>query len=120
MARANLAPTLVSRAGVKQISVVGTNQGAKLGPNDGSLFIKVNNSHATLARVVTIETPGTVDSQAIADRTVSVPALDYKIIGPFPPALYNQNDGSADNDFVYLDYPVGQESDVNTEVYTLA
>lgn len=42
------------------------------------------------AVAVTIETPGSIDGLAIPDLSVSVPAGEDRIIGPFPKALYNQ------------------------------
>ncbi len=39
---------------------------------------------------VTFITPGVVDSQAIADRVVAVPAGEERMIGPFPRGTYNQ------------------------------
>lgn len=39
---------------------------------------------------VTIQTPGTVDGLAVAERTVTIPATTGdKMIGPFPPGTYN-------------------------------
>lgn len=66
--------------------------------NDGKTMLSVLNtgSESTL----TIQTPGTVDGLAIADRTVVIPATTgKKFIGPFPPTQYNQSDGK-----VYLDW----------------
>ena len=64
--------------------------------NDGKTIIYVY-AHST-APTITIQTPGSVDGLAIADRTVSVTASDRKFIGPFPPSQYNQGD-----DEVYID-----------------
>lgn len=38
---------------------------------------------------VTIATPGTVDGLAIADRTIAVGAGETRLVGPFPPGIYN-------------------------------
>jgi hypothetical protein len=39
---------------------------------------------------VTIVTPESVDGLAVAERTVSIPALTGDVmVGPFPPAHYN-------------------------------
>lgn len=43
--------------------------------------------------VVTIETPNAVDTLAIADRDVTVPAGEERIIGPFPTSHYNDANG---------------------------
>ena len=63
--------------------------------NTGKEFISVRNSGASV-RTVTLVTPGTVDGEAIADRTVSIAAsATGKLIGPFPVAIYN-NVGAVD------------------------
>lgn len=66
-------------------------------PNDGKTFLRVlNGSGGDIT--VTIEAPGSVDGQAIADLVVTVKAdgdadgLDFMDIGPFT-ATFNQSDG---------------------------
>lgn len=57
--------------------------------NDERVFIQVRNSNgASTARTVTFETPGTVDQQAVADRTSSIAAGVTKLFGPFPVSQY--------------------------------
>ncbi len=69
--------------------------------NDGRIYIEVKNT-AVADHTVTIQTPGTVDALAVAERTVLIPAnTGDKIIGPFPPSVYNQADG-----MVYIDIDV--------------
>lgn len=70
-------------------------------PNNGRLFIYVTNGGGS-ASVVTIATPGTVDGLAIADRTVSVPAGEDRMIGPFPPHIYNNANGEIDVSFSFI------------------
>lgn len=53
----------------------------------------VKNDDAS-AITVTLVTQGTVDSQAVADRTVTVAAGAIKLIGPFPTATYNDSSGN--------------------------
>jgi len=61
--------------------------------NDGhTILIVENGSGGSLT--VTITTPGTVDSQAIADRTVTVADGTKKAIGPFTRSVYNDSDGN--------------------------
>lgn len=60
--------------------------------NDGKVFIEVKNSD-TSDHTVTIATPNQVDGLAIADLTVTVPASGDKMIGPFPPSVYNNSSG---------------------------
>jgi hypothetical protein len=69
--------------------------------NDGRVRIEVENVHGTLARVITFQTPGKVlGILAVAEHTVSVPALTTLIIGPLPPKVFNQA-----AHMVYIDYP---------------
>lgn len=64
--------------------------------NDGRLLLHVKNANAG-AGTVTVQTPNTVDSQAtlaITDLTATVPAnTGDKMIGPFPPTIYNNVNG---------------------------
>jgi len=63
-------------------------------PNDGNVFLHVKNVNAA-ARTLTVVTPGTVYGLAIADLTVTIPGTTGdKMIGPFPPSVFNQADGS--------------------------
>jgi len=75
--RAGLSPTFNAAAG-----------GGDEFVNTGNEFIHVKNGHSGSQDVV-IETPATVDGLAVADRTVSVPNGEERIIGPFPVATYN-------------------------------
>lgn len=65
--------------------------------NDGKTFLFVRNGSGGDI-TVTIDTPGSVDGQAIADLTATVKAtgdangLDELLIGPFT-ATFNQSDG---------------------------
>jgi hypothetical protein len=59
--------------------------------NDGRMFIHVVNATGHDA-TVTIETPNTVDGLAIADRAVVVTSAEERMIGPFPPNIYNDSD----------------------------
>lgn len=57
--------------------------------NNGKMFLHFLKTAGT-ACVVTIQTPGTVDGNAIAELAVTVPADTGDIfIGPFDPAVYN-------------------------------
>jgi len=62
--------------------------------NDGLLFLEAVNTGAG-AQTITVETPGNVSGLAVADLAVSVPAGATRLIGPFPPATFNQG-GSSD------------------------
>lgn len=66
--------------------------------NDGRMFLHVKNSNAA-TRTVTVTTPGEIAGLAISDLVATVPLTSGdKMIGPFPPGVFNQTDGS-----VYVD-----------------
>lgn len=57
--------------------------------NNGKMFLHFLKT-AGVVCVVTVQTPGTVDGNAIAELAVTVPADTGDIfIGPFDPAVYN-------------------------------
>src|ERR1051325_1560167 len=97
MARTALTVQQVNRTGLTPSYAAANALGHSLN-NSGreAIHIKAGGT----AVVVTIQTPGTVDGQAIADRTINVGTNSEKMIGPFPPDVYNQP-GSAD---VYIDF----------------
>jgi hypothetical protein len=114
VARGLLTVTTINRSGVNVAGVAGTSEGSSFA-NNGNVFIEVNNVHATLARVITVVTPSTVLGLAIADLTVSIPALSTRKIGPFPPAEFNQvGDNSG---LVFIEFPAGTESDLHVAAY---
>lgn len=56
--------------------------------NDGRVFLEFKNTDAAPV-TVTFVTPGTVDTLAVADRTLVVEATTgNKMAGPFPTATY--------------------------------
>lgn len=59
--------------------------------NTGREFLAVVNGLVDVN--VTMATQGTVDSQAIGDRTETVSASTTQFLGPFPPAIYNDSSG---------------------------
>jgi hypothetical protein len=63
--------------------------------NDGKTFLHVKKAGAGDC-VATITTPVTVDGKAVADLAVTVVATTGdKMIGPFPPAVFNDGNGDA-------------------------
>ncbi len=68
--------------------------------NTGHEFIHVKNGATNVD--VTIQTARTVDGQAVTNRTVTVPATEERLLGPFPPALFNQ--GGSIGDVVHVNY----------------
>lgn len=62
------------------------------------LFLYANNGSGSPINV-TVQTPGTVRGNAIADVVVAVAAGAERLIGPLPASFYNQADGT-----VYVDF----------------
>ena len=59
--------------------------------NTGNEVVHIKNSGGS-GRTVTFATPATVDGLAVADRDVTVPAGEERIVGPFPTNTYNDGD----------------------------
>lgn len=59
--------------------------------NDGKTYLLVRNSHATLARTVTVRFKETIDGQTVTNRTYSIPATETRRIGPWPQQWYGQS-----------------------------
>lgn len=61
-------------------------------PNDGRVFLHAKNVGGSPV-TLTVSTPGTMDGNAVADYTATIPATTGdKLIGPFPPRVYNDDD----------------------------
>ena len=56
--------------------------------NDGLTVLHVTNGSGG-SLTVTIVTPGTSDGLAVADRTVTIPNGEERVIGPFLRAIYS-------------------------------
>lgn len=52
--------------------------------------VTVENVHATLAKTVTFITSRTVDGLAVADRTISIPAVSTRVFSDLDPALFGK------------------------------
>ncbi len=86
--RTGLAPTYYT---------VGT--GGSAFANTGREILHIKNAGGG-SITLTVQTPGTQDSLAVADRTITITtAANGWFVGPFPVGVYNQSDGA-----VYLDY----------------
>ena len=83
-------PEKISRNGIDLTDISGLlTADTQVIRNNGKVFLHFKNTGAG-ACIVTFITQGTVDAQAIADRTVTVPATTGDIhVGPFPPDIYN-------------------------------
>jgi hypothetical protein len=97
MARTALAVQEIVRSGIVPTFGAANVDGHSV-PNSGKEYIYVKNGGGSSINV-TIQTPGTVDGQAVADRVVAVANGAEKMIGPFPPGSYSQPDGSTYIDF---------------------
>lgn len=98
MARTTLSAQQISRAGLTPSYAAANVDGHAL-PNGGEEVLHVKTT--TNGCTVTLQTPGTVDGQAVADRTVVIGTSSERLIGPFPPGIYNQPSGE-----VYVDLSV--------------
>ncbi len=87
MARTALAVQAMTRAGLTPAYTAANGSGGHSVVNDGRTFLHVKNGGASPC-VVTFETPGTVDTLAIADRTVTVAAGGEAVAGTFPTQTY--------------------------------
>ena len=91
--RATLTVIDCVRSGVTNTVTAAIAEGAKFA-NDGQTFLYCLDTGGDA--VLTIKTPGTIDGLAIAEMTVTVTAdaTAGELIGPFPPSIYNQSDGT--------------------------
>lgn len=98
MARTALTVQQIARSGLAP-SYTAANAAGHSVQNNGRVFLHVKNAGGSICNV-TIETPGTVDGLAVADRTVAVAATTGDaMIGPFPENVYDQADGTINVDF---------------------
>lgn len=96
MARSALTVQTIVKTGIVP-SYAAANVDGNSFANDGNTFHHVKNGSGSSINV-TYQTPGTVDDLAVTDRVVAVAAGAEKMIGPFPPGIYNQSGE------VYVDY----------------
>ena len=71
-------------------------------PGDGDTVLHIKNGSGSSINV-TIQTGGTFEGEAVADKVVAIAAGAEKLIGRFRPALYNQPAG-ADGGKVLVDF----------------
>jgi len=91
--RATLTVIDCVRTGVTNTVTAAIAEGAKFA-NDGQTFLYCLDTVGDA--ILTFKTPGTVDGLDIAERavTVTTSATIGELIGPFPPSIYNQSDGT--------------------------
>ena len=81
----------IVRAGVVP-SLVAASGGGDEFANNGREFLYVKNDDAA-GKDLTFDIQVTVDEQTVTDRQVTVAAGTVRLIGPFPPQVYNDANG---------------------------
>lgn len=95
MAEGTLTLKSIVAAGVNPAGVAPTATDGDGFQNNGNVFLYISNGNAG-AVVVTIDayptgnTTPKPDGLTVADRTISIPAGERRMIGPFPPSIYNR------------------------------
>lgn len=59
--------------------------------NSAKRFLVIDNADGS-PMTLTLVTQNTVDGEAVDDKTIVVAAGTRQLLGPFPPAIYNDND----------------------------
>jgi hypothetical protein len=98
MARTALTVQQITRSALTPTYTAANASGGNSIPNNDGQILLIVKTVGT-GCVVTVDTPGTVDGNAIANKTYTLGTNAERHIGPFPPNVYNQADGS-----VYLDF----------------
>ncbi len=89
MPRVAVPVTAITRAGVAPTAeVTGDAVNNHSVVNDGKTVLLVRNSHATLAKTVTVKFTATVDDQVVTSRVYSIAATASRYIGPWPAQWY--------------------------------
>lgn len=103
MARGTLTPQQFTYTGLKPTYTAGNVDGHMF-DNDGQVFLHVVNASGGQI-TVTIQTPKAHGALAVSERTVTVDdgVTNGKLIGPFPPDVYNRLPGATDAGKVYVD-----------------
>lgn len=88
-------PLVGGALGIEQPAQTASDEpnGHYLTGNDGTVVLEVFNDNASGQGVDFFLAPGVAKGQAISDaeQSVSIAAGDTVLLGPFPPALFNQN-----------------------------
>lgn len=95
MARTALTLYDLDSDGLNPTFVAATADGHAFNNEGANVFLWVKNDNAS-AVTVTIATPIQLDGEDLADKTVSVPASEERLIGLFPRHIYNQDDTAGD------------------------
>lgn len=97
MARAALTVQEIDFDGLEPAYVAAEGDGNSVA-NTGEQFVHVKNGSG-VSVTVTVQTPATVQGIDIDEVEVAIAAGEERMIGPWPPAVYNQAGG-----LVYVDY----------------
>ena len=87
---ADLTPVSPARAASNFDGVAAAAGGDQFVNTGSELLVIENGSGAQMT--LTVTTTKQIDGEAVADKTVDIPAGERHLIGPFPPAIYNDND----------------------------
>jgi hypothetical protein len=87
MSRTALTVQETSRDGLEPSYTAGNADGHSVANEGKKTFVHVKNGSAA-SITATFQTSATVDGLAVADKTVSVPAGEERMVGPFPTAYY--------------------------------
>lgn len=87
MAALTVQPAARSANGVDLAGVAAAGGGDSFTNSGQEVFVVKNGGGAPIT--VTVVTPATVDGLAVTDLTASVAAGATRMIGPFPPGIYN-------------------------------
>jgi hypothetical protein len=92
MASTAIVKTSGSKTGVPIVAEVAGDvvNGNNIPSLTNNTVILVHNAHATLAKTITFITSQTVDGLAVADRTVSIPALSTRVFTQMDPRLFGK------------------------------
>ncbi len=94
MADVDLTVQQVTKAsnGLTPSYTAATSADTYLAVNDGRVFLHAKNTGGAPV-TLTVATQSTVDGNAVADYTATIPATTGdKMIGPFQPSIYNNED----------------------------
>lgn len=101
MARTSVTTQVITRAGLNVAMTAPVADGDII---DGGNTILVVNNGGGASITVTVQTPYTVEGQAVEELTVSVPAAGTREIGPFPGIFKQPADASVGPGRVLVDY----------------
>jgi hypothetical protein len=95
MPRTEIPVQTISRAGVVPPAQTDSDEanGMVIVHNDGRIYVEIESTDAG-SQTVGFAIPGLVDGEPVDDKTVTVPAGEIRVAGPWPRRTYNQSDGS--------------------------